>query len=100
LLGEEIERNLSELPEFLIQAKNSRQPQPILETTEPDARNPRRCCVPASKSARANASTRPPFLADALEEASCTNADILGHCRQRGQHVRGCWVVDLILGKR
>jgi hypothetical protein len=42
---------------------------------------------------------RLPILADALEEAGCTNADILGHCRQSGQHVRGCWVVDLILGK-
>jgi hypothetical protein len=38
-------------------------------------------------------------LADALEEAGCTNADILSHCRSPGPHVRGCWVVDLILGK-
>ena len=38
-------------------------------------------------------------LADALEEAGCTDADILNHCRQPGEHVRGCWVVDLILGK-
>ena len=42
---------------------------------------------------------RLPILADALEEAGCTNADILGHCRQPGEHVRGCWVVDLLLGK-
>ena len=40
-----------------------------------------------------------PILADALEEASCDNADILGHCRQSGDHVRGCWVLDLLLGK-
>jgi hypothetical protein len=40
-----------------------------------------------------------PILADALEEAGCTNQDILGHCRSRGQHVRGCWVVDALLGK-
>jgi hypothetical protein len=40
-----------------------------------------------------------PILADALEEAGCTNADILNHCRQPGEHVRGCWVVDLLLGK-
>jgi hypothetical protein len=39
------------------------------------------------------------ILADALEEAGCTNADILNHCRQPGEHVRGCWVIDLILGK-
>jgi hypothetical protein len=38
-------------------------------------------------------------LADALEESGCTNADILAHCRQPGEHVRGCWVVDLLLGK-
>jgi hypothetical protein len=40
-----------------------------------------------------------PVLADALEEAGCTHADILTHCRQPGEHVRGCWVVDLLLGK-
>ena len=40
-----------------------------------------------------------PLLADALEETGCTNADILGHCREARQHVRGCWVVDLVLGK-
>lgn len=43
---------------------------------------------------------RLPILADALEEAGCTNSDILGHCRQLGDHVRGCWVVDLLLGKK
>jgi hypothetical protein len=42
---------------------------------------------------------RLPILADALEEAGCTNAELLGHCRQPGVHVRGCWVVDLVLGK-
>jgi hypothetical protein len=40
-----------------------------------------------------------PILADALEEAGCTDADILNHCRRPGEHVRGCWVVDLLLGK-
>jgi len=38
-------------------------------------------------------------LADALEEAGCDNADILSHLRGPGPHVRGCWVVDLLLGK-
>jgi hypothetical protein len=42
---------------------------------------------------------RMPELADALEEAGCDDADILDHCRQPGEHVRGCWVLDLILGK-
>jgi hypothetical protein len=41
---------------------------------------------------------RLPILADALEEAGCDDADILAHCRQHGPHIRGCWVVDLILG--
>ena len=40
-----------------------------------------------------------PILADALEDAGCNNADILAHCRGPGPHVRGCWVVDLLLGK-
>jgi hypothetical protein len=40
-----------------------------------------------------------PILADALEEAGCTDPGILGHCRGPGKHVRGCWVVDLVLGK-
>jgi hypothetical protein len=37
--------------------------------------------------------------ADALEEAGCENQDILLHCRSPGEHVPGCWVVDLVLGK-
>jgi hypothetical protein len=40
-----------------------------------------------------------PVLADALEEAGCTNPDILAHCRGSETHVRGCWIVDLLLGK-
>jgi hypothetical protein len=43
---------------------------------------------------------RLPILADALEEAGCTDEAILAHCRGPGPHVRGCWVVDLILGKK
>jgi len=42
---------------------------------------------------------RLPILADALEDAGCTNADILDHCRGPGVHARGCWVVDLVLAK-
>jgi len=42
---------------------------------------------------------RMPILADALQDAGCTNEDILNHCRDTNQiHVRGCWVVDLVLG--
>lgn len=40
-----------------------------------------------------------PLLADALEEAGCDSREILDHCRSGGEHVRGCWVVDLLLGK-
>jgi hypothetical protein len=40
-----------------------------------------------------------PILADALEEAGCMDAAILDHCRGPGPHVRGCWVIDLLLGK-
>lgn len=39
------------------------------------------------------------LLADALQGAGCDDADILNHCRQPGEHVRGCWVVDWLLGK-
>jgi hypothetical protein len=38
-------------------------------------------------------------LADALEEAGCENEQILGHLRSGGDHVRGCWLIDLLLGK-
>jgi hypothetical protein len=40
-----------------------------------------------------------PILADALEEAGVTDPSILGHCRSAGPHFRGCWVLDLLLGK-
>jgi hypothetical protein len=41
-----------------------------------------------------------PVLADAMEEAGCASADALAHLRARGPHVRGCWVIDLLLGKQ
>ena len=41
-----------------------------------------------------------PILADALQDAGCDSEDVLNHCRDANQvHVRGCWVVDLVLGK-
>ena len=42
---------------------------------------------------------RLPILADALEEAGCTDAQILAHLRGGGTHVRGCWPLDLLLGR-
>ncbi|MGF1577957.1 MAG: hypothetical protein ACFCD0_01195 [Gemmataceae bacterium] len=40
-----------------------------------------------------------PILADALEEAGVDDEEMLAHCRNGHSHVRGCWVVDLVLGK-
>jgi hypothetical protein len=40
-----------------------------------------------------------PVVADALEDAGCTDAEVLGHLRGPGPHVRGCWALDLLLGK-
>lgn len=41
-----------------------------------------------------------PILADALEDAGCADAQLLGHCREAGPHTRGCWAVDALLGKQ
>jgi hypothetical protein len=38
-------------------------------------------------------------LADALEDAGCADPELLGHLRGPGPHVRGCWAVDLLLGR-
>ena len=41
-----------------------------------------------------------PILADALQDAGCDDEDIPNHCRdEKAMHVRGCWVVDFVLGK-
>jgi hypothetical protein len=42
---------------------------------------------------------RLPLLADALMDAGCADDQVPSHCRSDGPHVRGCWVVDLVLGK-
>jgi hypothetical protein len=40
-----------------------------------------------------------PYLDDALEQVGCTSAEILGRRRSGAEHIRGCWALDLILGK-
>jgi len=40
-----------------------------------------------------------PFRRVTLEDVGCADPAILGHCRSPGPHVRGCWVIDLLLGK-
>ena len=41
-----------------------------------------------------------PILADALQDAGCDSDHVLNHCRDaEATHVRGCWVVDALLGK-
>jgi hypothetical protein len=42
---------------------------------------------------------RLPILADALEEANCTDRAMLDHCRGPGPHARGCHVLDALIGK-
>jgi hypothetical protein len=41
-----------------------------------------------------------PILADALLDAGCTDAAMLSHCRTVVGHVRGCWLLDALLGKK
>ena len=40
-----------------------------------------------------------PLLGDVLQEAGCSDEDVLAHCRSPGPHVKGCWVVDVVLGR-
>jgi hypothetical protein len=40
-----------------------------------------------------------PILTDALQDAGCDSDDVLNHCRSGGVHVRGCWVIDVVLSK-
>ncbi len=47
----------------------------------------------------AQAFDRLPFLADALEDAGCHEEELLRHCRSNGEHVRGCWALDFLLGQ-
>lgn len=76
-----------------------RRPFDPLTTT---ALNPLRADTTVMQLARGIAATRDfgalPVLADALEEAGCTDKRLLAHCRTPGDHGCGCWAVDLLLG--
>ncbi len=41
-----------------------------------------------------------PILADALQDSGCEDPQILNHCRGEGVHVRGCFVIDLLTGRK
>jgi hypothetical protein len=43
---------------------------------------------------------RMPALGDSLVQAGCRDEEVVGHCRSDGMHIRGCWVVDLALGRK
>ena len=45
-----------------------------------------------------HAFNRLPALADALASEGCICAPLLAHCRRGGEHARGCWALDLVLG--
>jgi hypothetical protein len=53
----------------------------------------------AAASYEERAFDRLPVLADALEDAGCSDPEVLGHLHCGGEHARGCWVLDLLLGK-
>ena len=53
----------------------------------------------ASAIYQARAFAKLPDLADTLEKTGCKNSAILLHCRDKKEHVYGCWVLDLVLGK-
>ena len=55
-------------------------------------------CLAAAIAAEGNFDDLP-ILGDALEDAGCTNAAVLEHCRAPGPHVRGCWVLNAVLGQ-
>jgi hypothetical protein len=42
---------------------------------------------------------RMPLLGDALHRAGCDETHVLEHCRTKGTHIRGCWLLDLLLGR-
>ncbi|MBY0522827.1 MAG: hypothetical protein K2R98_05495 [Gemmataceae bacterium] len=50
--------------------------------------------------AEEHAYDRLPILADALEEAGCSDTELLTHCRRGGEHAGTCWVTDLLVSQQ
>ena len=75
------------------------QGQPVEMRPEWRLANDRAAVVLAQAIYEERAFERMPILGDALEDAGCADAALLEHYRGRGEHVRRCWVVDLVLGK-
>jgi hypothetical protein len=58
---------------------------------------------PQARAAGASGTLEPArlnVLADALEDAGCTERTLLDHLRSPGPHVRGCWPIDLLTGRK
>jgi len=73
--------------------------RPAYEQIPPDPRWLTSDVVDLAKAIRSErAFDRMPILADALMNAGCDSNEMLGHCRESGFHVGGCWVLDLLLG--
>jgi hypothetical protein len=53
-----------------------------------------------AEAVHAGASDERPILADALVDAGCADLELLAHLRRSDTHVKGCWVIDLLLGKK
>ena len=89
-------RNIADLVEFLITGHDKGQDPAV--TADPSWRTITVGAL-AHHIYAERAFDRLPILADALLDAGCASEDVLSHCRSDGPHVRGCWVLDLILGK-
>ena len=94
----EHERRLQDLDRRVLSFADRWVREHYRDTIRPAERTPNVIAIAQTIDAE-RAFDRLPILADALEDAGCTNADVLEHCRQPPEHARRCWVVDLLLGK-
>lgn len=61
--------------------------------------SPRRCRGTLRGNTKDRNFAQLPILADLLQDAGCESEDVLKHLRSGGEHVRGCWALDIGLGK-